>query len=267
MNAQISIQKLLNGKYEEMRAKNAAFSMRAFARRLDVCPSTLTRVLNGERSVSRPLAEQLCDKLVLDPQERADVLDTFPTSRRYRKDAQRTSQDEADPSYLQLSADQFRIIGEWYHFGILSLIKTKGFKNDPEWISERLGISARDAAAAIERLERLGMIKRDDQGKLIRTRPRARTSDDVLNLSLQKAHRQNLELGQEALTSIPVELRDFSAITMPTTPELLPKAKELIRKFQDDLSELLESKPGTEVYKFCTQLFPLTKLAKPESKK
>jgi len=267
VNSPVSIQKLLNTKYEEMRAKNAAFSLRAFARRLDVSPSTLTRVLNGERSVSRPLAEHICEKLVLDPQERADVLDTFPSNRRYRKESTKINSTETDPSYLQLSADQFRIIGEWYHFGILSLLKTKGFKNDPEWIAGRLGISTREAAAAIERLERLGMIRLDMHGQWTRTRPRARTSDDVLNLSLQKAHRQNLELGQEALASIPVDLRDFSAITMPTTPELLPKAKELIRKFQDDLSELLESKPGTEVYKFCTQLFPLTKLKTPETKK
>ena len=267
MNAQLSIQKLLNGKYEDLRSKNAAFSLRAFARRLDVSPSTLTRVLNGERRVSRPLAEQICDKLVLDPQERADVLDVFPSNKHYRKEGQKQIEAENDPAYLQLTADQFRIIGEWYHFGILSLIKTKGFKNEPEWIAERLGISVRDASAAVERLERLGMIRLDQHGKWTRTRPRVRTSDDVLNLSLQKAHRQNLELAQEALTSIPVELRDFSAITMPTTPELLPKAKELIRKFQDDLSELLESKPGTEVYKFCTQLFPLTKNLSPETKK
>ena len=110
------------------------------------------------------------------------------------------------------------------------------------------------------------MIELDQDGAYARTKQRIRTTDDVLSMSLQKAHHQNLELGQEALIDVPVELRDFSAITMPASPHLLPKAKELIRKFQDDLSELLESESGTEVYKFCTQLFPLTKVKKGESK-
>jgi uncharacterized protein (TIGR02147 family) len=257
MNEQIAIQKQLNEKFEEIRAKNPAFSLRAFSRRLDISPSTLTRILSGTRRVSRPLAEQLCDKLMLDPQERSDILGNFPQRKKYRQASRFHA--EVDPGYLQLTADQFRIIGEWYHFAILSLLKTKGFKSDPEWIAERLGISVREAITALDRLERLEMIQKDSSGEWTRTHPRFRTTDDVMNLSLKKAHRQYLELGLEALAHVPTELRDFTAITMPTNPELLPKAKELIRKFQDELSALLESEPGTEVYKFCTQLIPLTK--------
>jgi uncharacterized protein (TIGR02147 family) len=265
MNEQITIQTLLNKRFEEIRLKNSSFSLRAFSKRLDVSPSTLTRILAGERRVSRPLAEQLCDKLCLDPQERSEIMGKFPQRKRYRK-ATRTG-DAVDPNYLQLTADQFRIVGEWYHFAILSLIKTRDFRSDADWVADRLGISNKEASAALERLNRLEMIQKDSTGNWTRTYPRLRTTDDVLNLSLQKAHRQNLELGLEVLSNVPVELRDFSAITMPTNPKLLPKAKELIRKFQDDLSALLESEPGTEVYKFCTQLIPLTKPKKVEKLK
>jgi hypothetical protein len=82
----------------------------------------------------------------------------------------------------------------------------------------------------------------------------------VRNASLQWAHQQNLALAAEALMRLPVELRDFTAMTIPLDPHLLPKAKTLIRQFQDDLAELLEAEPGTEVYKFCTQLIPLTQV-------
>lgn len=262
------IQKLIHGKFDEIRAKNAAYSLRALARRIDVSPSTLTRILNGERAVSRPLAERICTKLCLDPQQRADVMSAFPSSRRYRKSgAVQARPDETDSSFLQLSTDQFHIIGVWYHFAILSLLRTKDFQNDPAWIAERLGISVAESKEAMERLLRLKVIEQKPDGSYVRTSRRVRTTDDILNVSLQKAHHQNLELAQEALIEVPVELRDFSAITMPASPHLLPKAKELIRKFQDDLSELLESESGTEVYKFCTQLFPLTKVAQKETAK
>ncbi|MCM2276927.1 MAG: TIGR02147 family protein [Oligoflexia bacterium] len=258
MQEQLAIQKLLNGKYEEARAKNPAFSLRAFSRRLEVSPSTLTRVLSGQRRVSRPLAERLCRKLCLDPQERSELMGSFPSRRPARRAHANGGKD--DVSLLQLTADQFRIISEWHHFAILSLMRTRDFKSVPGWIANRLGISVREAEAALERLERLEMIRRGSNGKWVRTRSRFRTTDDVLDLSLQKAHRQDLELAAEALATVPVELRDFSSITMPAHPRLLPRAKELIRKCQNDLSALLESEPGTEVYQLYVQLFPLTKV-------
>jgi UV DNA damage repair endonuclease len=47
---------------------------------------------------------------------------------------------------------------------------------------------------------------------------------------------------------------------MAIDPKKLSVAKELIRKFQDDLSDLLESGNQTEVYRLSTHLFPLSKL-------
>src|SRR5690606_13180760 len=123
------------------------------------------------------------------------------------------------------------IIGDWYHFAILSLMKTKDFSAEPSFIAKRLGISETEASQAIERLARLEMIERDSEGQWKRARPKFRTSDDIPNISLQKAQRQNLDLALQALIDVPVELRDFTAITMPADPDLLPKAKELIRKF------------------------------------
>ncbi|MNL65954.1 hypothetical protein D3C87_1903530 [compost metagenome] len=38
----------------------------------------------------------------------------------------------------------------------------------------------------------------------------------------------------------------------------LPKAKELIRQFRHDLSELLEQGEADDVYRLNIQLFPLT---------
>jgi UV DNA damage repair endonuclease len=40
----------------------------------------------------------------------------------------------------------------------------------------------------------------------------------------------------------------------------LSAAKEIIRKCEDDLSDLLGSGHQTEVYRFSAQLFPLSKL-------
>jgi hypothetical protein len=53
--------------------------------------------------------------------------------------------------------------------------------------------------------------------------------------------------------------RDFTTVTMAIDKRKLSTAKELIRKFEDELSDLLESGHRTDVYRLSVQLFPFTK--------
>jgi uncharacterized protein (TIGR02147 family) len=139
-------------------------------------------------------------------------------------------------------------------------MRTRNFTSNPNWIAKRLGISVSEVKDALERLTRLGLIHVNDRGDLVRGKAKFRTTDDVVNLSLRQAHSDNLELARNSLARDSVDQRDFTAATMAIDPKKLPEAKERIRKFQDDLAELLESGSQTEVYKICIQLFPLTDL-------
>lgn len=50
-------------------------------------------------------------------------------------------------------------------------------------------------------------------------------------------------------------------IILPTafsTSKFLPKAKEILRKAQDELEEIMDQEEATEVFKICTYLYPLT---------
>ncbi len=111
---------------------------------------------------------------------------------------------------------------------------------------------------ALEKMIRTGLINETTGGRLRRSAPKYKTTDDVLNIALRKAHAHNLVMARESLEKIETPLRDFSSITLAMSPEKLPRAKEMIRKFQDDLADLVETGDRTEVYKMCIQLFPLT---------
>ena len=54
-------------------------------------------------------------------------------------------QKTAVPEYQQLQMDTFRVISDWYHFGILELTYLKSFKSDPRWIAKALGITEIEA--------------------------------------------------------------------------------------------------------------------------
>lgn len=258
MQEQLSLQKFLQARLEELRIRNPQYSRRAFSRRLGLSPGAISDIFNGRRRVSYKLARKITDRLGLDPQERTELLSPFMAKTLgtiTRSDA--AGSEILDSDYLQLSTDQFRVIGDWYHFAILVLMRSRGFKSDPQWISDRLGIGKSEVERAIARMVRLGIVERKN-GKLTRSKKRYRTTDDVSSVAVRRAHHQYLEKAAEALHSVPVELRDFTSLMMSIDTKKLPRAKEIIRKFQDELSELLEDEPQAEVYQLLIQFFPLT---------
>ncbi len=257
MKEQIMIQNIIRHKLTEAKAQNPSYSMRAYASKLGVHVGALSHILNGKRNVSKKLAERITRRLLLDPQERSEILSLFPEKRKYQKEEDRV---DITPRYLELSAAQFKITTEWEHFAVMSLVNCEDFINKPSWISKRLGISESRASQVLNRLIEMEIFKIDTEGKIIRTPKSFRTSDDITDVSLKKHHSETLDLARKSLYEDSVSKRDFTTITMAIDPNKLSAAKELIRRYEDELSDLLESGHRTEVYRLSVQLFPITKV-------
>lgn len=257
MQEQLAVQNLLRRKYEEIRAKNPQYSRRAFSKRAGLSPGAMSELLSGQRQVSRKLAEKLAANLGLDPQERAELLGKFPV--RLRRGVKPAVGTVSPAQYLQLSSDQFRVIADWHHLAILSLVRTRDFRSEPAWIAARLGLPVSTVTTALERLLRLGLLEKGPRGKLSRGEARYRTSDDVSSASIRAAHAQYLNHALGALERLPVEARDFTSLMLPMDPARLARAKEMIRQFQDEFSTEVEAGGGSEVFQLCIQLFPLSR--------
>lgn len=218
-------------------------------------PATVSMVLTGKRRLSRDAAIKVSRTLMLDPQETSELLSHFPDRR-----ASAIPDPDQGPAYAQLTIDQFRAISEWHHYAILSLLKTEGFRNDAKWIGARLGLPAPEIVRALETMKRLGILEEAEDGRLNRTRQKIRTSDDIADLSLRKAHFRNVELAHRSLEKDPVEVNDFTSLTLALHPGRLKEAKAMIRRFQDEFDALMETADPvpTEVYRLLVQLFPLS---------
>jgi uncharacterized protein (TIGR02147 family) len=140
---------------------------------------------------------------MLDPQERSELL--TPS---------RSGENGLD-NYMQLSSDEFNLISKWHYFAILNLLDTKNFKSDCAWIASRLGLSVKKIHSSIESLKRLKLVKENADGTLKRTKHRYRTTDDVNNVALRKSHHETLQLAQTILEREPVDLRDYTWLTLP----------------------------------------------------
>lgn len=265
MEEQLAIQTLLRDNLLLAQSRNPKYSLRSYSRKVGVHVGALSSILNGKRNVSKDLAERITRKLLIDPQKRNEILSLFPEKRKYRTLAEKEAAPE--PKFLEIEASEFRLIAEWEHYAVLSLVKTKDFKSNIDFISERLGISVSRATEVVDRLLTLGFLKKGPRNSLIRIDANLRSSDDTVSMSVKKSHEENLELAKESLHRDDIHERDFTSLTMPVDPEKMDKVKEMIRKFQDDISEILDSGEQTEVYRLAIQFFPLTKLGKPITKK
>lgn len=248
-HAQSEIRKLLTAEFAHLQVRNPAYSLRSFARKLELSPSALSEILRGKRPLTVKSARRILERLCIAPPKTENILASFSSGRR----------NVAANEFRQLNMDYFHVVSDWYYFAILSLAETKDFRDDPDWIARRLAITGAQARTALERLERMEMLARGGDGILRPTGVQYATSSDIADLSIRKQHRQNLELAHRSLDRDPVDGRDFSSMSMAIDPALIPEAKNRIKEFRRELCAFLESGEKKEVYRICIQLFPLSR--------
>lgn len=254
MTEQLVIRKLLQEKFAVAQVRNPAFSLRSFAKKLEISPAALSEILNGKRKISFKLAHKLSKKLMLSPQESQMLIQSFQIRNT-------PSEMKSQKKEVRLSQDQFQLIGEWQHFAILSLAETKDFKSSDQWIADRLGLSLQKTKLALSRLIKLGLLKKVNEQYIV-TGESYSSPDEVVDLALRRMYSEVLDLSKDSLLDHELQQRDFSGVTMAIDPSRLPLAKKLIRKMLAQVCEILEVENKSEVYRLNVQLIPLTKLKK-----
>ena len=250
-------------KNELLRRKKAkpSYSLNAFARDLSISSGFLSQVLTGKKNLSISKAFAISNRLSWPPKKQRLFLDLVQyeiVSGKGKEvllaDVPKTNLEPAEFSPLEI--EKFELISNWYHYAILELCDTEGFKSDHKWIAEKLRVSEREVQDAIDRLIRLKLLNVE---KGVFKKKRNNSIKSVPSSGLRNFHRQHLENAKRSLTTDHFFERDFSGTTVCTSPQQLLKAKRMIQEFRAELTSVLESGPRTHVYHLAVQLFPLSK--------
>lgn len=227
---------------------NPHFSLRAFARTLDVEVSSLSKILNGKRSLSRKMLHRISSQLGLSP-ERVNYFEEKLKPRKRKK-----------MEFTQLTLDMFTVISDWYHYALLELVTLKDFDPSHAWIAKRLGITVSEVNFAVERLQRLGMLEIEGDRWQQSSGHLTTIGSNFTASALKKLQNQILAQAQESLQSTKIERRDQSAMTMAIDSSKLEEAKQRITKFRRDMCAFLQdSNAKDEVYQLSISLFPVSK--------
>lgn len=237
----------LKNKFSESKRTNSAYSIRTFAQRAGMSPGAMSEILSGKRAISRKLAEKIATNLKLNPTERSQFFSGAVDN-----------EDLGIKRVRFLNQAQFQYITDPSYFNFLALMDTSIFRNDSEWIAQKLEIIVEKVNLIIIRFKELNILV-ENNGILSKTKDTFSTTDVIKDDFVTKSHMETLKSASRSLTNDLITVRDFTSFSFPADPKMLPAVKLRIRAFQDEIATLMLGQDSSEVYKLAINLFPQTK--------
>lgn len=250
----------------EKKRTDESFSLRKFSRQINFgAHSYLVMILRGRRSLTLKQVPPLSEGLDLNHDERVYFqtliqLDNAKTDE--EKNLIKLWLNDLNPrrEYRILEVEQYHLIADWIHMAILTLAKIKGAEITPENIYELIDhkVALPKVREAFERLLDLGYLK-EEAGKITPAQESVKTKDGVPNKGAREYHKQVSKLAIEAIEEQDTTMREFQSFAVTLPEGKITLAKDMIRKFRNQLALVLESEPGHDVYQCNLQFFRLAK--------
>lgn len=258
---------LLRDLFAARKAQGRGFSHRAFALRVGLRSTNyLKLVMDGARNLSPEMAARFAAGFGLDRDERAYFCDLVAFNQAKSAD-ERTRAYERMARYRRhremrkLDAEQARYYAHWYVPAIRELVATASFREDARWIARTLQprITPAQARAALATLQALGLITRDDDGKLVQSDVLLTTGSGPLGHHIINYHRAMMARAADALDQVPREQREISSVTFGADDDALREIKRKIVELRAEILQLATSRgTPTRVLQVSFQLFPLS---------
>lgn len=256
LEAQNELRALVRATFEKKCANGPKFSLRAFARFLGISPGNLSQFLNNKKNLSIKTISRILVIIEKNPEIRKKHLARYENFLIKRKKETLNS----TITYEKIEQATFAKVKEPIYFSFLNFIETDTYKSGLSnfEIANKLKISTSKLNSVIEVLLTEKLITKNSDQQFLRTATNFSTNDDISDNAIKLHNQLVLKRATEAIHSTPVDLCDFTSLTLPVNLAQIPKAKVIIRKFQDELIDLLNQSPKQEVYHLAITLFPAT---------
>lgn len=235
----------LNSALSQRKERNARYSIRSFARLLEIDQSLLTKVLNGQRSLSPETIKRCMEILSTEDNQSAAIPKKIVKKVRYKT----------------LDEEMFEMISEWEYFAILELFTLKDFKGTNASIAKKMGLSSERVVEIMDRMVRLKFFKRLNSYYIPQSGNNSFAPKEKTSEARKKLYKEVLKKSSETLDTIPLEYRDHSLVTLAIKKSELGVFKKTIKDVRAQLVEIFQkSGEFDEVYQLTINLFPLTVL-------
>lgn len=260
----------LHDYYTEAKARNPKFSYRYISQKVGYrSPSFFSHIISGRSNISSEMMGRFASFLGLKKKEadyfEALVLFNQATNHEEKKRNLEKLLSFRNSKVRILEADRYEFFEKWYYLAIRESLYFQPFKGDYDALAHSLApaIKPQEAKQAIVLLKRLGMIRKDAQGRYVRADTLSdSTGSESRSVALNNFHLQALQLAGEAIDRFPREERSISTLTLSLSNKGYKIIDEEMTSFRDRIRKLAEKDNNeNSVYHMNISLFPLTKSA------
>ncbi len=236
-------------------------------------PSTLTKVLNGSRTIGPELAIKLAKDLALVGPEKQyffSLIKLSDTNSKSKLLLKHEFSSDRLPSTgiiekLKGHEKSMSIFYDWYVVAIRELFLNPNIKLSKSDIAKTLRpqVSLAEVERSLQILEDIGEITKISRVKWQSRNVQIETAQDVSISTARRYQRRVLELEKSALENIGVDSREFQTLTFAFRIKDLPKIKAKIRNFKQEILDEFEVKSDFfatpyAVGQFHLSLFPIS---------
>lgn len=166
----------------------------------------------------------------------------------------------------ELDSFQYEFYSKWYCPVIFEAVGHVDFERSSGTLAASLGISVSELESSLQLMSKLSLIE-FRAGKWIKRHSSLETSPETLSLNVRNYHRVMLQQSERALDEIPINRRDFQALTLSLSERDFLDLRKLLFDFLKRMNERFgDSEKPSQIYQLNSQLFPILNLTKSQSR-
>ncbi len=252
--------------YESKKKESPFFSLRYMSGKVGMDPGNIVKVFQGKRHLSKRLLEgfiNLCDFKAKEAKY-FRALVAFGKAKK-ENEVKRLYEELIslkDVQSLKLRATQYEFYKKWYYTAIAALLNFYEFKGDYKSLANQLTppITVKQAKEGIRLLEKLRIVKKNDDGIYSLTNNFLTTGNEWHSIAIRKFQEETTRLALESFKSQSPKERNMSTLSISISEEDLDKINELTKEYRKSILKLVdETENPNRAYQLNIQLFPLTK--------
>lgn len=249
--------------FEKKKNRNTRYSLRAFARDLEVPVSRLSDVFSGKKSPSLPMAVHVATKLGLPPLQR----DLFVTSVQFEKEKIQCRKQLVEKKLQaifhkfknQWRLEQFDQGSKWLDHSICQALNLSAGLKTAEDFAQFFDVCPEEVQASLRSLEESKKILRTENGWTVAGSLRLK-EDNPVSATNPCFQAEILNKAKESIEKDSSEIRDFTNVIFSFNTQDLPQIKKRISEMRDQLMlEFGQSKDADAIYGLALSLFPISK--------
>jgi uncharacterized protein (TIGR02147 family) len=254
----------------ERKRNNPHFSYRYISNFLNLkSPGFMNWVIHGRRKLPEAMVQKIADLFKLDDRQREYfsllVKYNHCTNIAERETLFRRLVDFQRKKSSILKPHQHRLFTKWFYLAVRELLRVAPFKDDFRRLAVTLRpkIKSGEAREAISTLEKIGLVKRGDDGfyrpeEVLVTTGEAWESELIRNLQMQL-----IDMGKNAMVTVPKRERDVSNLTFCASEATMRRIADEIAALRQKILAMSENdKHADRVYQWNMQLFPVSHKAR-----